>query len=272
MPAPKKASKKKKEPVEYAAPALTKGLDILELMAAESEGLTLGEIAERLNRSKGEIFRMLAVLVQRNYMRVEPKSDTYTLTLKLFEIAHQTTQIKLLSNAAIPIMRSLTKTIEQSCHLVIPSSGRGLVIAQQDNPGDRHFGVRLGSEVPLVDSCSGHIILAYSNTETQAEMLASQPNKFKKNISKAQLTTLARRIQSQGFEKIKSIQIQGVVDIGYPLFDYSGHLIGTLVVPYIEYLNGAPKFKIKGAQEQLRLAAMAISDALGYQAAGYTRV
>lgn len=272
MTSTKEKSKPKKSRGEYAAPALSKGLDILEMMAAESEGLNLGEIAERLNRSKGEIFRMLAVLEQRNYIRTEPRSDTYSLTLKLFEIAHQTTRIELLTNAAIPVMRNLAKIADQSCHLVIPSDAQGLVIAQQDNLGDRHFGVRLGSVVPLIDSCSGHIILAYSDDDVRDEILAKKSIKSKKTLSKAHLTTLTRRIRSQGFEKIKSIQIQGVVDIGYPIFDYSGHLIGALVIPYIEYLNSAPKLNIKATQEQLRIAALAISDALGYKAAGSARM
>ena len=272
MPRSDKLKSKKKEPTAYSAPALSKGLDILELMATEPEGLTLGDIAERLDRSKGEIFRMLAVLEQRDYIRSEANSDKYALTLKLFEVAHQTSQVKLLTNAAIPVMRNLAKVIEQSCHLVIPSNGRGLVIAQQDNPGDRHFGVRLGSEVPLIDSCSGHIILGYSNVDEQAELLANQPKQFQKSISKAALTTLTRRIQSKGYEKIKSIQVQGVLDIGYPIFDYSGHLIGALIVPYLEYLNNAPKLKQIDAQEHLQRAAASISDALGYQASGSTRI
>ena len=44
----------------YSAPALEKGLDILELLAGEAEGLSQAAIAERLGRSTGEIFRMLA--------------------------------------------------------------------------------------------------------------------------------------------------------------------------------------------------------------------
>ena len=52
----------------YTAPALSKGLDILELMTSETEGLSLGQVAEKLSRSKGEIFRMLTILEDRNYI------------------------------------------------------------------------------------------------------------------------------------------------------------------------------------------------------------
>jgi len=55
----------------YAAPALEKGLDILELLAEVGEPLSTREIAERLARSKSEIFRMVFVLQQRGYLARE---------------------------------------------------------------------------------------------------------------------------------------------------------------------------------------------------------
>ena len=43
----------------YSAPALDKGLDILELLALSSRSLTQAEIADHLNKSVNEIYRML---------------------------------------------------------------------------------------------------------------------------------------------------------------------------------------------------------------------
>src|SRR5579863_6282269 len=73
----------------YAAPALDKGLDILELFASESNGLTASELARRLGRTVGELFRMLVRLEQRGYVCQVPPDDRYFLTLKLFEVAQR---------------------------------------------------------------------------------------------------------------------------------------------------------------------------------------
>ncbi|HTE93342.1 MAG TPA: helix-turn-helix domain-containing protein [Bradyrhizobium sp.] len=51
----------KKVIVRPGAPALDKGLDLIEALAAESGGLSQKQIAERVGRSAGEIFRMLGV-------------------------------------------------------------------------------------------------------------------------------------------------------------------------------------------------------------------
>ena len=40
----------------YRAPALEKGLDVLELLAAETEPMTLTAIVNQLGRSHGELF------------------------------------------------------------------------------------------------------------------------------------------------------------------------------------------------------------------------
>ena len=49
----------------YRAPALDKGLDILELLAGIEGGLTQAEIAKALGRSPNEFYRMLERLARR---------------------------------------------------------------------------------------------------------------------------------------------------------------------------------------------------------------
>ena len=84
----------------YAAPALEKGLDILEMLCATEQPLTQREIAQRLGRSVGEVYRMINCLVGRNYVSL--LDDSYSITTKLFELAHMNppTQ-RLLNNLAI---------------------------------------------------------------------------------------------------------------------------------------------------------------------------
>src|SRR5437870_3111280 len=48
--------------MRYAVPALEKGLDILELLAREAEGLSLNELARELGRTSSELFRMVVAL------------------------------------------------------------------------------------------------------------------------------------------------------------------------------------------------------------------
>ena len=67
----------------YRAPALDKGLDILELLAEQKDGLTRAEITKSLGRNASEMYRMLERLVVRQYVVRSPAGDRYSLSLKL---------------------------------------------------------------------------------------------------------------------------------------------------------------------------------------------
>src|SRR3954468_2582887 len=117
----------------YSAPALEKGLDILELLASAAEGLTQAVIAQRLERSTAEIFRMLSVLERRGYLIRHP-DGSYRLSLRLFELAHQHPPLQRLCGVALPAMQELAQVTRQSAHLVIHFARRILVVAQVDSP------------------------------------------------------------------------------------------------------------------------------------------
>ncbi|MEK6211749.1 MAG: helix-turn-helix domain-containing protein [Pseudomonadota bacterium] len=102
------------EEARYSAPALEKGLDMLELLAAEPQGRNLQEIARRLERTPNELFRMLDVLVRRGYLARQPDS-AYVLTLRLFELAHRHPGVDRLLDCAMPHIsgtRCADRTVE----------------------------------------------------------------------------------------------------------------------------------------------------------------
>ena len=169
---------------QYSAPALEKGLDILELLAGEPEGLTISQIADSLVRSVGEIFRMVVVLDQRGYIHASGGSDLYAVTLKIFEIAHKIPAIARLESAAALELRGLSHEIGQSCHVVIYYDGRGHVVVQQDAPSERVMTVRLGAEAPLVNTCSGHVLLAFASPQQRAMMIGEIPRGQRKPTKK----------------------------------------------------------------------------------------
>ena len=138
-PATKRA---RSEGARYAAPALDKGLDVIELLARETEGLTLNEIARLLGRTSSELFRMVNALCRRGY--IGQQDDRYVLTLKLFELAHRHKPIKSLTAAAAPLMRDLAHRSLQSCHLTVFHAGRVLVVAEIDSPERWAFGLKIG--------------------------------------------------------------------------------------------------------------------------------
>ena len=249
---------------EYSAPALEKGLDIIEALSTETVGLTSKQISAALGRPMGQLFRMLVVLQQRGYVTYDAKTECYSLTLRIFDLANRLAPVRKLTQIATPILRELSETIRQSCHLVVYYGGKGHIVVQQDSPSERMLVVRLGADAPLADTCSGHVLLAFADDEQRKKMLAAIPRGHKR-VSKAEASKIVRRVREAGYESIQSGQIQGVRDIGFPLFDHTKRCVAALVVPFLEYLDSSHPVKSDQAQNIIRDVALTISRQLGYE-------
>lgn len=257
------SNKNKPSKKQYSAPALEKGLDILELLSTELNGLNITDITSRLNRTVGEVFRMIAVLEQRGYLELPQGSDRYRTTIKLFRLANQFPPAKRLAAIAGPIMQNLAFIIEQSCHLVIYYEGKGHVVVQQDSLSDRSFSVKLGTEVALVNTCSGHVLLAFSVEQVRAMMIKKIPEHHPK-YDHSRFEKNAKKIKKQGYESIKSQQIQGVKDIGFPVFDEKSEVVAALVVPFLSYLDDSHPVDFNKAKKSIEAAAKEMSSLIGY--------
>ena len=111
-----------------AAPALEKGLDILEILADEGRPKTVRELAEHMGRSKNEIFRMVNVLIDRGFLAREG-AEGLVLTNKLFDIGLKTPRTRDLLTVATPLIGELARLTRQSVHMVVPNRGETVVIA-----------------------------------------------------------------------------------------------------------------------------------------------
>jgi DNA-binding IclR family transcriptional regulator len=222
----------------YRAPALDKGLDILELLAEQKSGLTRAEITKRLGRNASEMYRMLERLVVRQYVVRSPEGDRYSLSLKLYALAHRHPPMDRLIYEALPIMQRFAETAEQSVHLAVYDRGNLLVIAQVDGPGTWGISVRLGARVGLLDTGSGRVMLAFQS-EGQREHMLAEHRRVKGEIAldRKLLLDSYREIRDAGYSKKDSLQTFGVTDIAFPLLGPSGQALAALTCPYLRRID-----------------------------------
>jgi DNA-binding IclR family transcriptional regulator len=247
-------------PGRYAAPALDKGLDILELFASEPAGLTISEVARKLGRSVGEIFRMLVCLEERGYISQSASDERFELTLKLFELAHRHPPIERLVAEARPLMEQVAHETGQSCHLAMLSNGEVIVVAQVDAPRTAGFGLKLGARIDLLNTASGHLILAFQSLATRARSLAEWKKRTRHRLPRDLDGHLAR-IHKRGYEEMASYQVRGVTNIALPVLNRHGEAIAALSVPFLARIGdrvGPADVKLA-----LREAGRKLSGALG---------
>lgn len=223
--------------VKYAAPALDKGLDILEALAEAPQGMQLNGIAKALGRTASEIFRMVVTLQQRGYLLIDG-NDRYRLTFKLLELSHRQQPLKSLVATATPLMRELAGRAYQSCHLTVYHDGQILVVAQVDAPGPFSMGAKVGALARLTDSASGIILLAFQDEAQRTRMIAAQVRVHGElDVDAAQLLRQIDEARSHAAITWPSRRIRGATDVSRPVFGINQEVIAALTVPFIERLD-----------------------------------
>lgn len=246
----------------YSAPALEKGLDILEMLCHSKASLSQTEIALQLGRSVGEIYRMLTCLVDRNY--IVSVNDTYAVTTKLFELAHSNPPTNRLLSEAAPIMQELSSELEQACHLTVYNQGRQIVIAKVDNPTGLGFSIRVGAELDVLVSASGRVLLAFQDpatTRLRIKEAALRQPEHANVVVEPQLDA----VRARGFESFTSVQFKGLHAVSFPIKDTQGHAIAALTVPYAERLDQTGRKTVAHVEAALAKATRTLSARIGWR-------
>jgi DNA-binding IclR family transcriptional regulator len=220
----------------YKAPALDKGLDIIELLAGRRTPVGLTEIALELGRTTTEIYRMLQVLEARGYIERSEPSGGYKITERLFEVGMRNAPKRNLHVAALPVMTKLADETFQSCHLTIVSDDSVVVVARVESPGAVSFAVKLGYRVPVLDSASGRVLFAFQTEQRRAQWRARLERTHGDTDELRRFLREASDVAQRGYALEPSRITEGINDIGAPVFGPHGDsAIASLTMPCLSH-------------------------------------
>lgn len=214
----------------YSAPALEKGLDILECLASSEEPLTTRALAESLGRSKNEIFRMVHVLLRRGYVTRMPGSEGLRLSAKLFGLGMRTPASRALVPAAIPEMEAFSEKTGLSANLVVLHSGETVVAAATAGKSTAGITLGLGYGKKALEARSGLAILAFQSGATGERLMREAINAVGEEAP-ADLAERLAAIRRDVPLVVASRDILGVNDVICPILDARGTALASLLVP-----------------------------------------
>jgi len=224
---------------KYQAPALDKGLDILEYLSAQSIPLSQTEIAIGIEKTPNEIYRMLMSLEGRGYILRDEVSGKYRLSLKLFYLSHRHSPIDELRKAAQFPLEELANSVRQSCHLSILYMNQVMVIIHAKSPGPIALSIEEGNLFPLPLTASGKVLLAYMPEQERNTVLKNNVifKKYAKPQQEDFLNSLAD-IQQTGSYFKNSDAVSGVTDISVPIgIANNNGIIACLTISMLNALN-----------------------------------
>lgn len=221
----------------YGAPALDKGLDVLELLADSAGPRSQSDIAATLGRSVGQLFRVLLTLERRGFV-VRTEEGGYLLATRLFDLAHRHPPRRGLLAAAAAPMRRLAETVLQSCNLGVLDGHRVRVIAQEESPVAFGFAVRVGAEFP-VETLTGQVLTAWADPRAEE----------------------GRELRAAATAEREDSLHPGVRDVVVPVLGPDGRAVAALTVPYVATsYSGTSLAAVRAA---VLAAAVEIGSALG---------
>jgi DNA-binding IclR family transcriptional regulator len=226
----------------YRAPALEKGLDVIELLAAEKSPLNLSAISQRLGRSSGELFRMLQVLEFKGFITTSDNGTGYVLTNKLFALAMAQAPVRSLVETALPNMRKLSHDIGQSCHIAVASEDQIVVIT------------RIEYRREISRATSGLVLFAYQSEEVRRVWL--KRCRLKGEAADT-FVERANVVRDRGHHEAASDFVRGIVDLSAPIL--RGDIaVAALTVPFVH--SNPLVMEMPQAVEYVRAAARQISN------------
>ena len=269
--------KQKKLSKNYSAPALDKGLDILELLSVSKNGLTQAQIALKLNKSVNEIYRMITTLRIREYVELDEETDIYNLSYKILNMTVKFEPIKTLMTRTIPLMKEIATKTNQSIHLAIYTRGKILIIAQEDSPSFFNYHMSVGANFDLLETSSGRVLLTFQTEKERKRRLERRKfyMNFNKNfkISSLDLKKIENKFSKNTIHKIiknrcevvKSLQIKGVTNISIPIFDHTENAVAALTIPFVDRIIKKDELSILQVTNLLKIYGKKLSYEMGYR-------
>jgi DNA-binding IclR family transcriptional regulator len=135
-----------------------------------------------------------------------------------------------------------------------------LITAQINSPRGWSFSLQQGARVGLLDTASGHVLLAFSEADDLHRMRAEHTAlDGEVPITEAKLQAELDAIRTRGYLERDSQQSYGVVDISFPILGPDNCALAALTCPYIRRIDTHVGPDLQQARALLGQASHALS-------------
>lgn len=242
---------------------LDRALDMLDLLAAHP-GLTLSEVAERMEQSPSTVHRLLHSLAARGMVESDPATQAWNIGPATFRLGSAFMRRSGIVERARPILQNLMKHTGETANLGILNGDAVLFVSQAETHETIRAFFPPGTRSPLHASGIGKALLAFGRDEVLRSYLdGSTLTRFtdKTLTTPEALTEDMARIRSRGFSFDDEERTRGMRCIAAPVFDLTGEAIAGVSVSGPTHRIGHEHVKTLGAV--VAAAAAELSQAMG---------
>nr|WP_246211170.1 IclR family transcriptional regulator [Phytoactinopolyspora alkaliphila] len=221
------------EPRRNGAPAVTRALRVLELLADAGGSLKLTEVAERLELPKSTAHHVLAALIDFGWVERDPHTLEVTLGLRAWEVGQAYQRAQSMSQRARPFMDAVRDQLGETIRLGIRSGRDNVCIAKSEGGKHLVFDQRVGARLPAHATGLGKALLSGLDDRQLAELYAGfEFEPFTENTitSLADLQAESVAIRERGWAQDNGEYILGIRCVAVPILSRSGQVVAAMSV------------------------------------------
>jgi IclR family transcriptional regulator, KDG regulon repressor len=248
--------------------SLGRGLDILLALGApdatQNGGLGVVRIAERVGREKTQVSRALKTLARYGLVDRDPETLGYRLGWRLFALAAQAGQQRLVEEAG-PICEELVARLGETAHLSVLDGAEVVTMMSKLSPSAVHASDWSGHSTPAYCTAAGRALLLDHSEALVAELFPSRrlpPQGPRSPRTVAEVWRRVVRARKAGFALSDEEFESGLVSVAAPVRDFRGRIVAALNVSGPKFRCG-PELDASGVT--VREAADELSRRLGWR-------
>jgi len=161
-------------PKTQSVPALERGLLILEFLAQSRRGVTLSQLARKLQLPRSTGHALLLTYQRTGYVQRCEKTGRYCLGFRLQALANLALGGTSLRTQAAPYLRRLMMDTGLSVHLAVMEDGEAILIDRIEAPGTPQLATWVGKRMGLHCTALGKALISELPSDVLDEMIRKQ--------------------------------------------------------------------------------------------------
>jgi len=217
-----------RRPSEFVT-ALERGLNVLTALGRQPRRMTLSQVAEVTNLSRGTARRFLLTLQTLHFVNSDGK--LFWLTPKVLQFSGAYLSTFGVTDAGRAVIRDLTESVGESSSMAVLDGYDVVYIARVETQRIFSSGLEVGSRLPAYCTSLGRVLLAgLSDSELDRHLLGKvfEPQSPRSIVDPALLRQKILEVRRQQYALIDGEVEVGVRSIAVPVHDQSGRTIAAL--------------------------------------------
>ena len=218
--------------VSESTRTLERALDILECFSHDEPILTLAQTAERVHLPKSTVYRLLATLENRRFIRREDGNGSYSLGIRLLELGSSVLKSKRISDHALPYMQRLSAKHRETVDLAIFDQSEVVYLEVIESPQRMRIAAAPGQRLPAICTATGKAFLAFMPDDRVRQVWQESTGNCGEHAKPSldHLRKSLRSIRQRGYAVAAEEYEEGVNAVAAPILDEQRRPIAVIAL------------------------------------------